>query len=94
MNVKMDENQLNILKEYEFDKPLNHKIDSIIDKSNRDCQNKNFQTLEYKCIYNNKLTNIGNIEIVNLTSTDKSMNIYEFKRNLKIARQKILNLFK
>ena len=61
----MDENQLNILKDYEFDKPLIHKIDSIIDKSNRDCQNKNFQTLEYKCINNIKLTNIGNIEIVN-----------------------------
>ena len=38
MNGKMDENQLPILKDYEFDKPLIRKIDSIIDKSNRDCQ--------------------------------------------------------
>ena len=40
MNGKMDENQLDILEEYEFDKPLNHKIDSIINKSKRDCQKK------------------------------------------------------
>ena len=66
----MNENQLTILEEYEFDKSLIHKMDSIVDKSNKDCQNKNFQTLDYKCIYNIKLTNFGNFEIVNLTITD------------------------
>ena len=34
----MDENQLTIVKEYEFDQPLIQKIDSIFDKCYRDCQ--------------------------------------------------------
>ena len=90
----MNENQLTILEENEFDKPLIHKIDSIINLSNGDCQNKSSQRLEYNCIYNIELKNIGMIEIVNLTITDKIKKLYEFKRNLKIARLKILNLIK
>ena len=39
----MDENQLTVVKEYEFDNPLIQKIDSLIDNSIRDCQ-KNFFT--------------------------------------------------
>ena len=38
MNGMMNDNQLTIVKEYEFDNPLIQKIDSIIDKCIRDCQ--------------------------------------------------------
>ena len=40
MNGMMNDNQLTIVKEYEFDSPLIQKIDSIIDKCIRDCHNK------------------------------------------------------
>ena len=40
MDGIMNKNQLTIVKEYEFDNPLIHKIDSIIDNSIRDCHNK------------------------------------------------------
>ena len=60
------------VREYEFDKPLVHKIDSIFDKCIRDCHIKYFYTFEYKCVYDIKLTNTGNTEIVNLTIADKS----------------------
>ena len=36
----MDEIELYLVKEYEFDNPLIQKIDSLIDNSIRDCHNK------------------------------------------------------
>ena len=42
MNGIMNENQLTLVKEYEFDKPLLQKIDSIIDNCYRDCHKKIF----------------------------------------------------
>ena len=41
----MNENQLTIVKEYEIDKPLIQKIDSMIDKCYRDCHKKYFLIL-------------------------------------------------
>ena len=37
MDGMVNENQLTIVKEYEFDNPLIQKIDSIIDDCIRDC---------------------------------------------------------
>ena len=89
----MNENQLTIVKEYEFDNPLIHKIDSLNDNCIRDCHNKSFHTFEYKCVYNIQLTNIRTNEIFNLTISGKSMNLCELNEKLKIARQRafILN---
>ena len=42
MNGVKNKNQLAIVKEYEFDKRLISKIDSIIDNCYRDCHNKYF----------------------------------------------------
>ena len=41
MNGVMNENQLAFVKEYKFDNPPIHKIDSIIDKYYRNCH-RNF----------------------------------------------------
>ena len=76
MNGVINENQLTIVKKYEFDKPPIHKIDSIIDNCIRDCHDKYFHTFEYKCVYDIKLTNIVNNDIVDLSIGDKSMNLY------------------
>ena len=54
----MNEKELNIVKEYKFDNPLFHKVDSIIDGCYRDCHNKFFHTYKYVCIHDIKLTNI------------------------------------
>ena len=40
MDGIMDENQITIVKEYEFDNPPIQKIDSRIDSSIRDCHSK------------------------------------------------------
>ena len=76
-----------IVKEYEFDKPLIQKIDSIIDKCIRDCHNKYFHTFDHICEYNLNFTNITNNETVNFLISDKSMGMYELNKKLTIARE-------
>ena len=56
----MNENQLTVDKEYNFDNPLIQKIDSLIDNSIRDCHNKCFQIFDHICEYDIQLTNITN----------------------------------
>ena len=89
----MNENELYVVKEYIFDNPLITKIDSIIDNCYRDCHNKYFHTFKYDCIYDIKLTNITNNEIINITISDESLDLYELNIKLTIARQRgfILN---
>ena len=82
MNGVMNENQLTVVKEYEYIKPLNGRIDCIFDNSYRDCYNKYFQTFEYKCVYDIQFKNICNNEIVHLTIADKNTNLYDLRKIL------------
>ena len=75
------------MKEYKVDNPLITEIDSIIDKCFRDCHNSIFHNFKYECIYDIKLTNITNNEIINLTISGKSMNSYELIKKLTVVRQ-------
>ena len=84
----MNENEVYVVKEYKFDNPLSHKIDSIIDGCYRDCPNKYFQTLKYVCIYDIKLSNITKNEIINISISDESMNLFELNEKLTLARQR------
>ena len=84
----MNENELYVVKEYKFDNPLFHKIDSIIYSCYRDCHNKFFHTFKYVCLYNIKLTNITNNEIITITFSDESMNLFELNKKLTLARQR------
>ena len=76
-----------IVKEYEYDKPLIQKIDSIIDNCIRDCHNKYFHTFDHICEYDLNFTNTTNNETVNFTISDKSMGMYELNTKLTIARE-------
>ena len=82
----MIENELYVVKEYKFDNPLIKKIDSIINSCYRDCHNKYFHTIKYDCLYDIKLTNITNIEIIRMTISDKDVNLYDLNIKLKFAR--------
>ena len=84
----MNENELYVVKEFKFDTPLFHKTDSIRVGCYRDCHNKFFHTFEYVCIYDIKLSNITNNEIINLSISDESMNLFELNKKLKLARQR------
>ena len=84
----MNENELYVVKEYNFDNTLFTERDSIIDKCYRDCHNKCFHTFKYVCIYDIKLTNITNKEIINITISDESMNLFELNKKLTLARQR------
>ena len=83
----MDESQLTIVKEYEFDNPTITKIDSIIDNSIRDCHNKYFHTFDHICEYDLNFTNTTNNETVTFKISDKSMGLYELNKKISIARE-------
>ena len=87
MDGMMNENQLTVVKEYNFDNPLIQKIDSLIDRSIKDCHNKLFHTFDHICEYDLSFTNITNNETVNFTISDKSMGLYELNKKLTIARE-------
>ena len=84
----MNENELYAVKEYKFDAPLFHKIDSIIVGCYGDCHSKYFHTFKYVCIYDIKLSNITNNEINNQSISDESMNLFELYKKLTLARQR------
>ena len=74
-----------IVKEFEFDKPLIQKIDSIMDDCITDCHHKYFHTFDHICEYNIQLTNITNIEIIHITISEKSMGMFELYKTLTVA---------
>ena len=76
-----NENEIYVIKEYNFDNQIITEIDSIIDKCFRDCLNKYFHTYKIVCIYDFKLTNITNNEVINVTFSDESMNLFELIKN-------------
>ena len=73
----MNENELYVVREHKFDKPIITEIDYIIDKCFRDCHISYFHNFKFECIYDKKLINITNNERFNLTMSDKSMNLFE-----------------
>ena len=87
MNGVINENQLSVVKEHEYIKPLTHKIDSIMDNCIRDCHNRLFHTFEYKCAYDIQPTNVRNNEIFNLTISDKSIGLFEITKT-KMAQRR------
>ena len=88
MNGIMNQNQLTVVKEYEFDNPLIQNIDSIINKCYRDCHKKYYHTFEYECIYDINFTNDTNNESVNFTISDKSLGMYELNKKITLARER------
>ena len=84
----MNENELYVVKEYNFGNPLITKLDSIIDGCYRDCHTKYYHTFKYVCIYDIKLINITNNEINNISISDESLGMYELNNKFTIARQR------
>ena len=87
MNGIMNENQLHLVKEYNFVNPLIQQIDSKIDNSIRDCHNKYFHTFDHICEYDLNFTNILDNESVNFIISDKCMGMFELNKKLTLARE-------
>ena len=83
----MNANRLAFVKEYKFEKPVIHKVDSTSDNCIRDCHYNYFHTFKY-ILYNINFTNIRNNEKINLPISDESLGLYELNKKLKLARQK------
>ena len=89
MNALINENELMIVKKYEYDMPPITEIDFIIDESIRDCCSKYFHDsfdIDYE--YDLNFTNITNNKLVNFKVSDKNMNMYELNKKLTLARKR------
>ena len=75
------------VKEYQFNTPIIHKIESLIDNSIKDCQTKCFHTFDHICEDDNLFKNITNNETVNFVICDKNMSLYELIKKVKMARE-------
>ena len=78
----MNENQLTVVKKYEFDNPPIQKIDFLIHNSIRDCHNKYFHTFDHICEYDLNSTSFTNNGSVNFTISDKSMGMHELNEKI------------
>ena len=85
MDGILNENQLNIVKEYEFPKPRIHKMDSIFDNCIGGFHNEYFHKFKYRCLYDFNFTKIANIEKINTTISDKGMTLYRSNKKVKFA---------
>ena len=83
----MNQKQLAVVKENEFDIPLSSEIDSVEDSCLKECHFNCFDIFNYDCKYGNNFTIISNNEIITLTISGKSMNFYVLNKTIKIARQ-------
>ena len=76
----MKENELYLVKQHNFDKPLFTEIESLVESCLKDCYHKYFHKIKCKCIYDDKLINITDFETIYLTISRKSMNLYDVKK--------------
>ena len=83
----MTKRQLSIVKGYKnFDNLIITDTESILDKRFRNCPDK-FHKYIFECIYDIKLLNVTNNEIIILTISAKSIDLFELNEKLKLARQ-------
>ena len=76
----MNENELYVVKEHKFDNPLFTKIVFLTDNCITDCHSNYFHNFKSKRIFDIIFTNITNNEIINLTISGKSMDLFELNK--------------
>ena len=84
----MNENELYLFKDYNFDDPPCSELDSVLDSCLKDCHNNYFHKLKNECMYDNKFKNIANNGIFNFTVSGKKMDLYDLYNKLKVARER------
>ena len=92
MDGILNNNQLTIVKEYNFDNPLVQNINSIFSECYKDCYHKYFHTFEFICEYNLYFINTNNNEAVNFTISYKNIGMYELNQKLTLAKQRSLKI--
>ena len=62
-------NESTAVEEYFFNEPDIHDIENLLDDITKDCRNKYFHTLEYRLVYDSKITSFSNNEKISFTIT-------------------------
>ena len=84
----MNENQISIVKKYEYISLNIQEIDYIFDKCIKDCYKNYFQPIRNICLYNIEFTNKSDDNIINISISDKYLTMSELNKKLSIARQR------
>ena len=82
----MNENELYLIKEYNFDNSLCSEMDSKLDNCFKECHNEFFHKYKYEYVYDINFKNIAINEKTNFTVSGKNMDLSDLKNKLKIAR--------
>ena len=84
-------NESTVVKEYEFNKPDINQMDYLLDGIIKDCGNNDFNTFDYRLVYDTIFTNNSNNEEVNFTITHTSMEFkaefHGLKKNQKCSKK-------
>ena len=83
----MNANELYVVKEDKFDKPIITDIDYIIENCFNDCRENYFHEIKYECIFDFRPKIITNNEIINLTVSEKSADEDGLNNKFKVVRQ-------
>ena len=83
----MNENELYLVRKYRCDNPNITEVDSINDNCSERCHDKYFHKFNYKSIHHINFTNITINEIINMTISGKSMNLYDLNKKLEAGRK-------
>ena len=84
----MNENEIYLVKEYNFDDQPYNEMDSVIDSCFEGFHKKYFHKFKYACITDIKFKIIANNEMINFTVCvcGKNMDLYNVNNKLRIAR--------
>ena len=88
VSKKINENDLYLVREYNFDNLLYSEMYSVLDICFTDRHNNYFHKNKYECIYDINFKKIANSEMINFTVNGKNMDLYHLNTKLKIAQEK------
>ena len=83
----MNENELNVVKDYKFDNPLLTDADSIIENCFNACSDNYFHEFKYQCLFDFSFKTITNNELFNLIVIDEELDEDSLNIELKVVRQ-------
>ena len=71
----MNQNELYLVEEYDFDNPLCSEMDSVLDGCFKDCHNKYFHKFKYECLFDFKFKKVAKNATINFTVSGKNMDL-------------------
>ena len=88
----MNEDELDLVKECNFDNPVCSELNCILDTCYRNCLDNFFHKFKSEYIYDFNFKNIAKNEKIILTINGKNTDLYQLNKKLKVAPEKVFYL--